>query len=100
MSGRTGTTYAEGDLGRLIQRTLQIGVWLAVGGFAAGLAARLAGWPEAARTLWLAGVVVLVLTPVARVAMLAFGYWRAKEPALALAALVVLATLVLAALLL
>jgi len=89
----------ERDVGRLIQRTLQTGVWLALICFAAGLALRLLGHPTAAGNGFLAGVVALILTPVARVAMLAFGYWRAGEYAFTLAALVVLALLLIAVLL-
>lgn len=89
----------ERDIGRMIQRTLLIGVWLALACFAAGLALRLLGHPALAGNWFLAGVVVLILTPVARVAMLVFGYWRAKEYAFAMAALVVLSLLLAAVLL-
>jgi uncharacterized membrane protein len=89
----------EREVGRLIQRTLQIGVWLALACFAVGLALRLLAHPAAAGNWFLAGVVALILTPVARVAMLAFGYWRAKEYAFTLAALVVLSLLLIAVLL-
>lgn len=83
--------FSEKIFAKLIQRTLLAGVFLSLALLAAGLAAPLAGADGAG--LLRAGVLALLLTPAARVAMLVYGYWRGGEYYFALASFVVLALL-------
>ncbi|MBI5623075.1 MAG: DUF1634 domain-containing protein [Elusimicrobia bacterium] len=90
--------FSEKRFGRLIQRTLQAGVAAAFCLVLAGWGLGLAGSPAAGRLLY-AGIVALVLTPVARVGMLVYGFQRNGQPFFALASLVVLLLLLVSALL-
>jgi len=85
--------FQEKDFNRLIQRTLLGGVFLSVFLVAAGFGLSLAGAPSGPGLLR-AGLLALILTPVARVVMLVYGYWRTGESYFALASFVVLAVLV------
>jgi len=84
--------FSERDFAKLIQRTLLAGVFLSslllLAGFAAALAGASAGAP-----LLKAGVLAIILTPAARVAMLVYGYWRSGEHYFALASFIVLGLL-------
>ncbi len=84
--------FSERDFARLIQRTLLAGVFLSMLLLAAGFAAELAGLP-AGQGLLKAGVLALLFTPPARVAMLVYGYWRGGEHHFAAAAFAVLGLL-------
>lgn len=84
--------FSERDFARLIQRTLLGGVFLSLALICAGLAFALAGSADGTRLLrW--GILALILTPAARVAMLVYGYWRAGEYHFALASFAVLGLL-------
>ena len=80
------------DIGKLIQRTLLTGVFLSLFFFSLGFALRFSGSP-AAGVFLRTGCLLLALTPVARVAMLVYGYWRKGEYHFALAAFTVLGLL-------
>lgn len=88
-------TYSEKDLAKLIQRVLQAGVLLSALCFLLGAAWR---GGAAGDVLSRAGVIVLLVTPAARVAALFYGYARARQYLFALSAFVVLALLGAAAL--
>jgi uncharacterized membrane protein len=89
--------FSERDFAKLIQRTLLSGVFLSLALISAGFALSLYGSP-AARGLLNAGLLALLLTPAARVAMLVYGYWRGGEKYFALASFVVLSLLLLSVL--
>lgn len=86
------TEFSQKHFSALIQRTLLGGVFASValisGGF--GFSAAGAAWGPAAVK---AGLLVLLLTPAARVVMLIYGYWRGGEYYFALASFVVLSLL-------
>lgn len=84
--------FSEKDFSRLIQRTLLAGVFLSLLLLFAGFAFSLAGSGRGGGLLR-AGVLVLLLTPAARVVMLIYGYRRGGENYLALASFVVLGLL-------
>lgn len=86
------TGFSEKDFGKLIQRTLLAGVFASLLLLCAGLGLSLSGAASGAGLLR-AGVLALLLTPVARVVMLIYGYWRGGEYYFALASFVVLALL-------
>ena len=65
-------------LRKLIQRTLRAGVLLGMLCFALGFAGRVFGCAHS-EALLRYGVLLLIITPVARVAMLAYGYGRSGE---------------------
>lgn len=90
--------FSDKDFGRLVQRTLRAGVFLSLVLFFLGFILRISGL-EPAGQLFRAGVLALVLTPAARVAMLVYGYCRTKEYRFALASLTVLALLFISVLL-
>ena len=92
-----GHPFTEAGFGRLIQRTLQAGVACSVALLLLGGVLGLAS-SAASGTVLAAGIVVLVLTPVARVAMLVYGFHRSGERFFSLASLVVLLLLALAVL--
>jgi len=87
----------EKDFGRLIQRTLLAGVFLSALLMLAGFGCLAAGLPPG-RDLLKAGVLALLVTPAARVAMLVYGYLRGGENYFALASFTVLALLLISAL--
>ena len=87
------SVFSEKNLGKLIQRTLLTGVFLSLFFFFLGLAFRLSGSAAAADSALRTGVLLLMLTPAARVTMLVYGYCRTKEYHFALAAFIVLALL-------
>lgn len=62
-------------------------------GVSAGLLLMLGGLAASSSALLRAGVLVLLLTPAARVAALVYGYWRRGEHYFSLASFVVLAML-------
>lgn len=84
--------FSEKDFAKLIQRTLLSGVFLSLLLLFAGFGLSLSGSPAGA-TLLRAGILALLLTPAARVAMLVYGYWRGGEHYFALASFLVLALL-------
>jgi len=84
--------FSEKSLGKLIQRTLRCGIFLGMLSFAFGFAGRLFGAPSPEAFLRL-GVLLLIMTPVARVAMLVYGYGRAGEYRFAAASAAILALL-------
>ena len=84
--------FSEKHFGKLIQRVLLGGVFLSLALLFPGIVLSLAGSP-AAGGLLRAGVLALLLTPAARVAMLVYGYWRGGEKYYALASVLVLALL-------
>ena len=83
---------SEKHFTRLIQRTLLSGVFLSLFLLFAGFALSVSGSPSGAAVLR-AGLLVLLLTPAARVLMLVYGYWRGGELYFALASFAVLALL-------
>ncbi len=85
--------FSEKDFGRLIQRTLLTGVFLSLFFFFLGFAFRFSGSAASADSALKTGVLLLLLTPAARVAMLVYGYRRTKEYHFALASFIVLALL-------
>lgn len=89
--------FTEKDFSKLIQRTLLAGVFLSSFLIFSGFGLRVCGSP-AGLPLLRAGLLALLLTPAARVAMLIYGYWRGGEKYFALASFVVLALLALSAL--
>lgn len=84
--------FSEKDFGRLIRRTLSAGVFLSLFFFFLGFVFTLSG-SAAAGAVLKAGVILLLLTPVARVIMLIYGYWRTREYHFALASFIVLSLL-------
>lgn len=84
--------FSERDFAGLIRRTLLGGVFLSLALISAGLAFGLGGSPYGAPLLR-AGILALILTPAARVAMLVYGYWRGGEYHFALASFAVLGLL-------
>ena len=84
---------SEKHFNGLIQRTLLSGVFLSFFLILAGFAFT-AGGRGAGLEILRAGLLVLILTPAARVGMLIYGYWRCGEPYFAILSLVVLALLV------
>ncbi|MEI7482618.1 MAG: DUF1634 domain-containing protein [Elusimicrobiota bacterium] len=85
--------FSEKDLGKLIRRTLSAGVFLSLFFFFLGFAFRYSDSAAAAVFALRAGVIVLMVTPAARVIMLVYGYWRTREYHFALASFIVLALL-------
>lgn len=90
--------FSEDAFGKLIRRTLQTGIALSVLFFALGWAARLSG-RGSSPALMKTGAFLLILTPVARVAMLIYGFLRTQEYPLALISAAVLTLLSLSLLL-
>lgn len=84
--------FTQRSFARLIQRTLLAGVFASLALILSGLAAGAAG-SQASGALLKAGMLVLLLTPAARVVMLVYGYWRGGEYYFSLASFVVLAML-------
>jgi len=84
--------YSEEKLTKLIQRTLLGGVLLSLFLLFLGFCFLPAGGALSGALLK-AGVLALLLTPAARVAMLVYGYWRGGENYFALASFTVLALL-------
>ena len=84
--------FSEKDFAKLIQRTLLSGVFLCVFLLFTGYVFSVTGSPYGGGFLK-AGILVLLLTPAARVAMLIYGYLRGGENYFALASFVVLALL-------
>ncbi len=84
--------FSERDFAKLIQRTLLGGVFLSFVLLFLGFGFSLAGSPFGGGLLK-AGVLALLLTPAARVAMLVYGYLRGGETYFALASFVVLGLL-------
>ena len=86
------TIYSEKQIQQLIRKVLLGGIL--AGGFAsaAGLAMGIfsKSASQAGEQLILCGMLILLMTPVARVAMLAYAYTRAKKYRYALAAATVL----------
>ncbi len=89
---------SEKALGKLIRRTLQAGICLSLLSFLLGFICRFYGYAAAGAFLQ-AGVLLLISTPVVRVAMLVYGYTRAGEYRFALAAATVLILLFISVLL-
>lgn len=89
--------FSEKDFTRLIQRTLLGGVFLSLALLFCGFGLSVSGSPAGGGLLRL-GLLALLLTPAARVAMLVYGYWRGGEKYFALASFVVLALLLLSVL--
>lgn len=83
---------SEKRVAALISNTLRYGVLCSASLLLTGLAATLAGMP-AGRHLLHAGLLVLLLTPAARVIMLAAGYAQAGKPRFAVMAAVILLTM-------
>ncbi|MHB0994989.1 MAG: DUF1634 domain-containing protein [Elusimicrobiales bacterium] len=84
--------FSEKDFARLIQRTLLAGVFASLFLLFCGFGLSVSGSHAGAGLLRL-GLLALLLTPAARVAMLVYGYWRGGEKYFALASFVVLALL-------
>jgi uncharacterized membrane protein len=84
--------FSEKDFAKLIQRTLLAGVFLSMLLLLAGFVFSLAG-SGAGPLLLKAGILALILTPAARVAMLVYGYWRGGEYYFAMASFTVLGLL-------
>ena len=84
--------FSDKDFAKLIQRTLLGGVFLSLFLLFLGFGFSLAGAAMGGGLLK-AGVLALLLTPAARVAMLVYGYCRTKEYHFALASFIVLALL-------
>ena len=84
--------FCEKNLGKLIQRTLLSGVFLSLLFFFFGFVSAVSGFGRSG-AIFSAGTAILLLTPVARVAMLVYGYWRTREYNFSLAAFIVLALL-------
>ena len=84
--------FSEKDFAGLIQRTLLTGVFLSLALLSGGFGLLLAGLPSGALLLK-GGVLAMILTPAARVAMLVYGYWRCGEYYFALASFTVLGLL-------
>lgn len=84
--------FNDKDFAKLIQRTLLAGVFLSLLLLFLGFGFSLKGSPLGGGLLR-AGVLALLLTPAARVAMLIYGYWRGGEKYFALASFTVLGLL-------
>jgi len=84
--------FSEKDFARLIQRTLLAGVFLCVFLLFLGYVFSVLGSLYGGELLR-CGVLALILTPAARVAMLIYGYHRGGEGYFALASFVVLVLL-------
>jgi uncharacterized membrane protein len=84
--------FSEKVFTKLIQRTLLAGVFLSMTLILGGFAMSAYGLPSGTGVLK-AGLLVLLLTPAARVVMLVYGYWRGGEYYFALASFVVLSIL-------
>ena len=89
--------FNDKDFAKLIQRTLLTGVFLSSLLVFTGFGFLVSGSP-AGQGILRSGMLVLLLTPAARVVMLIYGYWRGGEVYFALASFVVLALLALSAL--
>ncbi|MDA8131623.1 MAG: DUF1634 domain-containing protein [Elusimicrobia bacterium] len=87
-----GETFSQKHFAALIQRTLLAGVVLSMTLIFGGFAFSVAGFAHAEAVLR-AGLLILLLTPAARVIMLIYGYWRGGEYYFALASFVVLSLL-------
>jgi len=85
-------SFNDKDFAKLIQRTLLAGVFLSLFLIFLGFGFSLKGSPFGLGLLK-AGVLVLLLTPAARVVMLIYGYWRGGEKYFALASFMVLGLL-------
>ena len=83
---------SEKRVAALISNTLRYGVLCCALLLLTGMAATLAGLP-AGKHLLRAGLLVLLLTPAARVVMLAAGYAREGNPRFAVMAAVILLTM-------
>lgn len=95
MTGHSGAReggFSQKSFARLIQRTLLGGVALSMALMLCGSFFYAAGSPYGP-SLLRAGLLVLLLTPAARVMMLVYGYLRGREYYFALASFVVLALL-------
>jgi uncharacterized membrane protein len=91
--------FSEKHFAKLIQRTLLSGVFLSLFFFFLGFVFRLSGpLPGGGEGFLWTGVLLLALTPAARVAMLIYGYCRTREYHFALAAFTVLGLLLVSAL--
>ncbi|HNW43832.1 MAG TPA: DUF1634 domain-containing protein [Elusimicrobiales bacterium] len=84
--------FSEKHFAKLIQRTLLAGVFLSLFLLFSGFAFTVSGFSSGAPLLR-AGLLALLLTPVARVGMLIYGYWRGGELYFALLSVAVLALL-------
>ena len=89
---------SDRSLGKLIQRTLQAGIGLCLTAFAIGFFLRMSG-SDGAGSFLRAGAFLLIMTPAARVAMLAYGYGRSGEYRFAAASAAVLVLLFISVLL-
>jgi len=94
---KNDASFDDKVFAKLIQRTLLGGVFASSALMFAGLALSVSGSPAGAALLS-AGVLVLLLTPAARVAMLVYGYLRGGEVWFALASFVALVLLGISAL--
>ena len=90
--------FNDKDFGRLVQRALLAGVFLCLLLFFFGFVFRVLG-SSRAEGFFNAGVLALLLAPVARVLMLIYGFCRMRELFMALSAFAVLAMLLIAFLL-
>jgi uncharacterized membrane protein len=90
--------FSEKHFGKLIQRTLLAGVSLCLLLFFLGFISRVMK-SSMAGGFFTTGVLVLLLTPVARVLMLVYGFYKMRELLMALSAFAVLALLLIAFLL-
>ena len=90
--------FSEKHFTKLVQRTLLAGVVLCLLLFFFGVLFRISGNPSAGG-FFTAGVMALLLTPAARVAMLVYGFYKMRESLMALAAVTVLVLLLTAFLL-
>jgi len=91
--------FSEKHFGKLIQRTLQAGVFLSLFFFFLGFVVRFSSpLPGGGDGFLRTGVLLLALTPAARVAMLVYGYCRTREYHFALAAFTALGLLLVSAL--
>ncbi len=76
----------------LISKTLYYGVWASAAVLLAGLAVARFN-PALGDRILIAGLLLLLLTPIARVIMLAAGYLRAGQPKFAAMSAVILVTM-------
>ena len=90
--------FSEKRLGKLIQRTLLAGVSVSLLLFLSGFVLEISGSGRAGAA-FSAAVAALLLTPVARVAMLVYGFWRTGERKFSFAAFMVLSLLFISVLL-
>ena len=84
--------FSEKIFTKLIQQTLLAGVFLSMALILGGFAMTASGYASGTGVLK-TGLLVLLLTPAARVVMLIYGYWRGGEYYFALASFVVLSIL-------